>query len=78
MANTLTQTAFLKPKITKTDTFQTYFYTGQLTTPGPGVPPSLIFGAGSCRFYVKQKNFSPMDAKQLFDDVSQRASQQNN
>ncbi len=43
LANTLLQTAFLKPKI-KSSKVKNLFYTGQLTTPGPGVPPSLISG----------------------------------
>ncbi len=42
-ANTILQTANLKPSILnkKVDNL---FYTGQLTVPGPGVPPSLISG----------------------------------
>ena len=43
LANTLTQTAILKPKI-KSDKVKNLFYTGQLTSPGPGVPPSIISG----------------------------------
>lgn len=43
LANTLLQTAFLKPKIQSTKVKNLY-YTGQLTAPGPGVPPSLISG----------------------------------
>ena len=43
MANTLTQTAFLRPKI-KSKKVKHLFFTGQLTVPGPGVPPSLISG----------------------------------
>ncbi len=43
MANTLMQTAFLRPKL-KSKTVQNLFFTGQLTVPGPGVPPSLISG----------------------------------
>jgi len=43
LANTLMQTAFLKPKL-KNKHLDNFFYTGQLTTPGPGVPPSLISG----------------------------------
>ena len=43
LANTLMQTAFLKPKM-KSKKVNNLFYTGQLTTPGPGVPPSLISG----------------------------------
>ena len=43
MANTLLQTAFLRPKIMSKKVKNLYF-TGQLTVPGPGVPPSLISG----------------------------------
>lgn len=43
LANTLFQTAFLKPKL-KNKKVSNLFYTGQLTVPGPGVPPSLISG----------------------------------
>jgi phytoene desaturase len=44
LANTLFQTAFLKPKL-KSKKVSNLYYTGQLTTPGPGVPPSLISGS---------------------------------
>jgi phytoene desaturase len=37
------QTAIFKPKM-KSKKLNNLFYTGQLTTPGPGVPPSLISG----------------------------------
>jgi phytoene desaturase len=43
LANTLMQTAFLKPKL-KNKKIKNFYYTGQLTVPGPGVPPSLISG----------------------------------
>ncbi|WP_370398523.1 phytoene desaturase family protein [Tenacibaculum dicentrarchi] len=43
LANILTQTAFLRPKI-KSKKVKNLFFTGQLTVPGPGVPPSLISG----------------------------------
>jgi phytoene desaturase len=43
LANTLRQTAILKPSI-RNKKLKNLFYTGQLTTPGPGVPPSLISG----------------------------------
>jgi phytoene desaturase len=43
LANTLMQTAFLKPKL-KNKNLDNFYYTGQLTTPGPGVPPSIISG----------------------------------
>ncbi len=43
LANTLFQTAILKPSL-KNKHVKNLFYTGQLTVPGPGVPPSLISG----------------------------------
>ncbi|NKI27793.1 phytoene desaturase [Arenibacter sp. 6A1] len=43
MANTLMQTAFLRPKL-KSKKVANLFFTGQLTVPGPGVPPALISG----------------------------------
>jgi phytoene desaturase len=43
LANTLMQTALLKPGL-KSKKVNNLFYTGQLTVPGPGVPPSLISG----------------------------------
>ena len=43
MANTLLQTAFLRPKL-KSKKVKHLYFTGQLTVPGPGVPPSLISG----------------------------------
>jgi phytoene desaturase len=43
LANTLRQTAFLKPKLRSTK-ISNFYYTGQLTVPGPGVPPCLISG----------------------------------
>jgi phytoene desaturase len=43
LANTLMQTANLKPAC-RSKKVRNLFYTGQLTVPGPGVPPSLISG----------------------------------
>jgi phytoene desaturase len=43
LANTLMQTAVLKPSL-KSKKVKNLFFTGQLTVPGPGVPPSLISG----------------------------------
>jgi len=43
LANTLLQTAHLKPSI-RNKKVKNMFYTGQLTVPGPGVPPSIISG----------------------------------
>ncbi|HEY4198631.1 MAG TPA: phytoene desaturase family protein [Mucilaginibacter sp.] len=43
LANTLKQTAFLKPAM-KSKKIKNLLYTGQLTVPGPGVPPAIISG----------------------------------
>lgn len=43
LANTLLQTAFLRPKL-KSSKVRNLYFTGQLTVPGPGVPPALISG----------------------------------
>jgi phytoene desaturase len=43
LANTLQQTANFKPSI-RSQKLKNLFYTGQLTVPGPGVPPSIISG----------------------------------
>jgi phytoene desaturase len=43
LANTLRQTAIFKPRI-KNKNLDNFYYTGQLTVPGPGVPPSIISG----------------------------------
>jgi phytoene desaturase len=43
LANTLAQTAFLKPSI-RHKKINNLFFTGQLTVPGPGVPPAILSG----------------------------------
>ena len=43
LANTLSQTAVLKPQI-KNKKLKNLYYTGQLTVPGPGLPPAVISG----------------------------------
>ena len=53
LANTLLQTAFLKPKL-KNRHVSNLYYTGQLTVPGPGVPPSLISGQVVAREIAKK------------------------
>lgn len=53
LANTLLQTAFLKPKL-RNRNISNFFFTGQLTTPGPGVPPSLISGEVVAKEISKQ------------------------
>ncbi|RYY49511.1 MAG: phytoene desaturase [Chitinophagaceae bacterium] len=53
LANTLMQTAILKPSL-KSKKVNNLFYTGQLTVPGPGVPPSLISGEVVAREIIKE------------------------
>lgn len=53
LANTLLQTAILKPSL-KSKKVKNLFYTGQLTVPGPGVPPSLISGQVVAREICKE------------------------
>jgi len=55
LANTLLQTAFLKPSC-KSKKVKNLYYTGQLTVPGPGVPPSLISGEVVANLICKQYN----------------------
>ncbi len=52
MANTLLQTAFLRPSL-KSKKVKNLYFTGQLTVPGPGVPPSLISGKLVAELIVK-------------------------
>lgn len=55
LANTLAQTAVLKPKI-RNKKLKNLFYTGQLTVPGPGVPPTIISGKIAANEINKIKN----------------------
>ena len=52
LANTIRQTANLKPSIINKKVGN-LFYSGQLTVPGPGVPPSLISGQVVAKELVK-------------------------
>ena len=54
MANTLLQTAFLRPKI-KSSKANNLYFTGQLTVPGPGVPPALISGKIASELIIKNQ-----------------------
>ncbi|RCS27179.1 phytoene desaturase [Polaribacter sp. WD7] len=54
MANTLMQTAFLRPKI-KSSKINNLYFTGQLTVPGPGVPPALISGKIATELILKKQ-----------------------
>lgn len=55
MANTLLQTAFLRPKL-KSKKVNNLYFTGQLTVPGPGVPPALISGKLVAKLINKHHN----------------------
>ncbi len=55
LANTLMQTAVLRPGC-KSKKVNNLFYTGQLTVPGPGVPPSLISGEVVAKEVMKEFN----------------------
>jgi phytoene desaturase len=62
LANTLMQTAIFKPKIINKK-IKNLFYTGQLTVPGPGVPPSIISGkiaTSLLQQYITKKNTSKL------------------
>jgi phytoene desaturase len=62
LANTLMQTAIMKPKI-RNKKVKNLFYAGQLTVPGPGVPPSLISGkiaAEQLFKYLKKENYEEL------------------
>ena len=52
LANTLRQTAILKPSL-KNKNLDNFYYTGQLTVPGPGVPPSIISGEVVAKYVLK-------------------------
>ncbi len=52
LANTLRQTAIFRPSC-KSKKVKNLFYTGQLTVPGPGVPPSLISGEVVAKQVIK-------------------------
>lgn len=52
LANTLRQTAFLKPAM-RSKKIKNLLYTGQLTVPGPGVPPAIISGQMAAREAIK-------------------------
>ena len=54
LANTLSQTAFLRPKI-RSKKVKNLFFTGQLTVPGPGVPPALISGKIAAESIIKSQ-----------------------
>lgn len=53
LANTLKQTALLKPRI-RNKHLSNLFYTGQLTVPGPGIPPSIVSGEVVAKYLIHQ------------------------
>ncbi|MBU4537801.1 MAG: phytoene desaturase family protein [Weeksellaceae bacterium] len=55
LANTLLQTSVLRPQIDNKK-IKNLFYTGQLTVPGPGVPPALISGKVVTDYILKKQN----------------------
>lgn len=55
LANTLLQTSVLRPRINNKK-IKNLFYTGQLTVPGPGVPPALISGKVVTDYILKNTN----------------------
>ena len=55
LANTLNQTAILKPRL-KSKKISNLYFSGQLTTPGPGVPPCLISGEVVSKEIIKDQN----------------------
>jgi phytoene desaturase len=56
LANTLMQTAIMKPKI-RNKKISNLFYAGQLTVPGPGVPPAIISGKIAAGLLQKELNY---------------------
>ncbi|TDS17412.1 phytoene desaturase family protein [Sphingobacterium paludis] len=54
LANTLKQTAVWKPAV-RNKKVNNLFYTGQLTVPGPGVPPAIISGKIIAQEIIKNK-----------------------
>lgn len=52
LANTLRQTAYFKPSL-KSKKLKNMYYTGQLTVPGPGVPPAIISGEVVAKEIIK-------------------------
>ena len=55
LANTLKQTAIFKPSM-RNKKLKNFYYTGQLTIPGPGVPPSIISGEVVSKFIMNNHN----------------------
>ncbi|MCX6189207.1 MAG: phytoene desaturase family protein [Bacteroidetes bacterium] len=60
LANTLMQTAIFKPKL-KSRKVNNLFFAGQLTVPGPGVPPSIISGQIAANELLKSITLQPQN-----------------
>ena len=75
MANTLLQTAFLRPKI-KSKKVDNLFFTGQLTVPGPGVPPSLISGKIASELIFKNTPQKSLGMMSLYNELTQACSKE--
>lgn len=52
LANTLSQTALLKPAM-RSKKLKNLYFAGQLTLPGPGMPPSIISGRMAAHSIIK-------------------------
>lgn len=64
LANTLGQTAYFKPSIVNKKVVN-LFYAGQLTVPGPGVPPAIISGEIAARELIR--HYNSRDAKKFVE-----------
>lgn len=56
LANTLRQTALLRPRLRSRKVRGLYF-AGQMTVPGPGVPPAIISGEVAARQILRDQRF---------------------
>ncbi len=54
LANTLMQTAFLRPNL-KSKKVKNLYFSGQLTVPGPGVPPAIVSGKLVAELIIKNE-----------------------
>lgn len=72
LANTLSQTAFLKPKM-KNKKVRNLYYAGQLTVPGPGVPPSIISGLVAADLCLKELGLRSSAESILITEKQSRA-----
>ena len=57
LANTLKQTSILKPSL-RSKKVKNLYFTGQLTSPGPGMPPSIISGQIVAKMIIDSPNLS--------------------